>query len=161
MHGWCPIRAGVKTALAAPHNAVALRRDLRRRVSDPELGYHEMGSLPAARRSRVVVQSKKSASKAVGEESAKRRFIRAKPDPLDYAALQLKDAGTFAPDMVGLIVDEAPMGGASIVVLATPKIKEGQLVRLKVGRLSPLRAEVRWVKPVEKDLLRVGFQFLE
>jgi len=24
MHGWCPIRAGVKTALAAPHNAVAL-----------------------------------------------------------------------------------------------------------------------------------------
>jgi len=25
MYGWCPIRAGVKTALAAPHNAVALR----------------------------------------------------------------------------------------------------------------------------------------
>jgi hypothetical protein len=91
----------------------------------------------------------------------KRRYIRARPDPLDDAHIQFGVTAEFAPDAVGLIVDEAPMGGASIVILNTNKIHEGLECRVKIGRLQALRAQVRWIRELDKDVIRVGLRFLE
>jgi hypothetical protein len=91
----------------------------------------------------------------------KRRYIRARPDPLDHAEIQFGVSPEFKPDAVGLIVDEAPMGGASVVILSTSKVHEGLECRVKVGRLQPLRAQVRWIRELDKEILRVGLRFLE
>ena len=53
------------------------------------------------------------------KEVIARRYIRAKPDPLDVAYISFNEdhSSTFSPDIVGLIVDESAMGGCGVVVL--------------------------------------------
>jgi len=93
----------------------------------------------------------------------KRKHIRFKPDPLDYALVQFEVGGeqNFTPDVVGLIIDEAPMGGCGLILNATDLLQIEQQCVVKLGRLSPLRAVVRWRYEIDGKLIRVGFEFLE
>lgn len=100
---------------------------------------------------------------ATRDPLAKRRRIRFRPDPLDFAQIDSRPAasGRFEVDSVAIIVDEEPMGGCCVVMLDNPKLLEGAVCRVKVGRLDPLRAQVAWRKPLEAGIVRLGFEFLE
>jgi hypothetical protein len=97
-----------------------------------------------------------------GDASNKRRHIRFTPDPLDYAQISLDlDAATFTPDFVALIVEESPMGGCGLAMLQTDRVVSGTKLLAKVGRLTPLRSEVVWVRKVDDHIMRLGLRFLE
>jgi hypothetical protein len=95
--------------------------------------------------------------------SAKRRLIRFPGDPLDFALLDFgPDDRPFSPQQVALLVEEAPMGGCSLAVSAGgEQLVEGRGCRVKVGRMEPVRAEVRWARALDDRITRVGLQFLE
>jgi hypothetical protein len=91
-----------------------------------------------------------------------RSYLRFKPDPLDYAQIQLShDGEDFQPDMVALIVEEAPMGGCALVMHEHPAIAIDRICTIKLGGLTPLGARVVWIKELESDLIHVGYQFIE
>lgn len=96
------------------------------------------------------------------DPAAKRRRIRFRADPLEIAQVDFGPLdGPFTPSMSALIVEESPMAGCGLVLLQTPDCYIGAICRVKVGRLSPLRAEVRWQQLLGEDAMRVGFMFLE
>jgi hypothetical protein len=94
---------------------------------------------------------------------AKRRLIRFPGDPLDFALLDFGPGDRpFTPQQVALIVEEAPMGGCSLAVSAgEANLAEGRGCRVKVGRMEPVRAEIRWVRTLDERVTRLGLQFLE
>jgi hypothetical protein len=101
--------------------------------------------------------------KAAAEPSAvKRRHLRFRPDPMEYAQIAVRDLGApFTPEMVALVSEEAPMGGCGLVLMETPLLKVGDICRVKVGRIDPLRAQVMWRQAVESGIIRLGLKFLE
>ncbi len=96
------------------------------------------------------------------DQKAKRRHLRFKPDPLDVAYIMFSsDNKEFQPDVAGLIIEEAPLGGCGLAIRTTEKLQVGDQCSVKVGRLSPLKAEVSWRKNLDSQVIRVGFKFLE
>lgn len=93
---------------------------------------------------------------------SKRRHIRFKPDPMDYAQVDTRapSEGEFKAEMVALIVEEAPMGGVGLVMLDSGKLAKGGQCRVQVGRMAPLPAEVVWVKNIDEGIVRVGLKYL-
>ena len=53
------------------------------------------------------------------------------------------------------------MNGCGLVLHTVPRLQVGERCVIKLGKLAPLRAIVRWRKPLEEDLLRIGFEFME
>ncbi len=91
-----------------------------------------------------------------------RKHIRFKPDPLDYAVIDTDiEQPQFKGKFVGLIIDESPMGGCSLVALNFQKLEAAQEIKIKVGRLDPMPAVIRWVKEIQPDVFRYGVEFLE
>ena len=98
------------------------------------------------------------------EESSKhtRKHIRFRPDANDVAYIDTKiGSDTFESDFVALIIEESPMGGCGIMCLDHFTLEPGMRVRIKVGKLHPLLAEVMWAKNEIKDVKRYGLKFLE
>jgi hypothetical protein len=94
--------------------------------------------------------------------AVKRRHLRFRPDPMEYALVAVQNLGApFTPELVALVSEEAPMGGCGLVLLETPQLKVGDVCRVKVGRIDPLRAQVMWRKAVEPGIIRLGLKFLE
>lgn len=91
-----------------------------------------------------------------------RKYIRFEPDPLDYALIDFKlNFGEFRPEIIALIVDEAPLGGCGLVIKKIDDLKIQQACVIKVGRMAPIAAEVAWFKKLEDDLMRIGIKYLE
>lgn len=91
----------------------------------------------------------------------KRKYIRAAPDPNEYVQIDRNIEGKFSFDYAGLVVEESPFSGCSIVCLDSIGLNEGDLCRLKVGNMSPLKSKVVWVKKLDDRVNRLGIQFLE
>ncbi|MBF0442297.1 MAG: PilZ domain-containing protein [Oligoflexales bacterium] len=92
----------------------------------------------------------------------KRKHIRFKPEPNQFAQIDKKTEGEqFTFEYVALIVDMAPMGGCSLIVTKQINLDVGHRCRIKLGEMSPLLAEVVWIRDIEKDFFRYGFRFLE
>ena len=94
----------------------------------------------------------------------KRKYIRFEPEPLDYAKIDLGTSGvksvSFNPNTVGLIIDEA-YGGCSIVMVTTHKVRVGDVYKVQLGGFSPLKDEVKHITPLDSNIVKLGFQFLE
>lgn len=89
------------------------------------------------------------------------QHMRFKPDPMDAAMVDLKaSTPAFEPTMSCLILNESFSGCALVIPTAFP-ISEGTFMRVKVGRMEPLRAEVVWTQRLDDELLKVGIRFLE
>lgn len=96
------------------------------------------------------------------DNSNKRKYIRFKPDPMAYCEIDMNLAPKpFQAQSIGLIVNESPMGGCSIITLDFVKLTLGDRCRLKVGELAPLMAEVVWTREMDDHVIRYGFKFLE
>lgn len=96
-------------------------------------------------------------------ESEKRRFIRFAADPGQIAEIDLfpqRPQGEFQPNAVGLILDES-FKGCGLVILQTEKLQVGEKVKIKVGKLHPLKAQVRWRAQIDPRVLKIGLEFLE
>jgi hypothetical protein len=92
-----------------------------------------------------------------------RKSIRFQPDPLAVAHLDVSSADDieFQPTMVALIMDEAPLSGCGLVMKSFGSLKPGLCLRIKVGEMAPLIGTVRWVRPLDHTISRVGIEFLE
>ena len=92
----------------------------------------------------------------------KRRHIRFQPDSGDYVQID-KDPNSleFNFQEVALLVEESPLGGFSIACLKTVELAMGNVHRFKVGKMSPLKAEVVWARDLDEKLARYGLRFLE
>lgn len=97
------------------------------------------------------------------DPKSKRRSIRFAPDSGTYAKIDLEAAredGSFQPSVVALVPEESAKG-VGLVVLTTNDLQVGAFCKIQVGKLQPLRAEVRWRQDVDPGILRLGLLYLE
>lgn len=100
-------------------------------------------------------------------ENEKRRFLRFEPEEIEIALLQFAEAEPddffFEAETAGLVIEEA-YGGCALAVLRKTlpdDAGEGRRLQIKVARLGPMRAEIRWVQPLDDDVSRIGIQYLD
>ena len=96
-----------------------------------------------------------------------RRYLRFRPEDVEIAWIQFTDRAPgmieFEADAAGLVVEEA-YGGCGLVVLGAAdaeSIGEGVPCLVRVNSIGPLRAEVRWVKVLDKDVAKIGIEYIE
>ena len=91
-----------------------------------------------------------------------RKHIRYRPDPLTYALIdEVSDSSDFAPKHIALVVDES-LGGCGLIVVGNDQfLPLASHCRVKVGELSPLKAEVAWRCQLDDVTVRLGLAFLE
>lgn len=91
----------------------------------------------------------------------KRGSVRFEPETNSIAYV---DAGSsdkaFAPQFVAIVLDES-YRGARLAIKANAKIKEEGLIRVQIGQMAPLIAQVRWRKDHTPKLIEIGVKFLE
>lgn len=91
----------------------------------------------------------------------KRKFIRFQPDQFDVAFVEFSPSErAFNPSHVALILDEAH-GGCGLVITLSKKPRKGDLVRVKVGKLSPLIGDLVWVKKLTDHVYQIGIEYKE
>ena len=90
------------------------------------------------------------------------QHLRFKPDPMDQAFVEFRVADTaqFQPQCCALIINES-FSGSALVLQSQDTILPEKEIRVKIGKLEPMRAQIVWVKILEKDLYKIGVQFLE
>lgn len=111
--------------------------------------------------------------KIVEKENDNRSHIRFNPDTFDIAILGSKvedfsdyDESTsdFSGERVALISNES-YSGCSLVVHfkgdVSVYLNAGEVHFIKVGRLNPMKAEVKWKKILGDQVIHVGFEYLE
>ncbi len=89
-----------------------------------------------------------------------RKHIRFEPDIGTVALIDVNLNGQFNPTINGLTLQES-YGGAALLVASSIGLKETEIVRIKVGDLHVMHAEIRWVKSLESTVYKVGVQYLE
>ena len=93
---------------------------------------------------------------------SKRKHVRFRPDPNDVAYIDTKTTSEeFNSEFAALIVEESPMGGCGVICLDYVELKNGDEIKIKVGKLHPLLAEVMWSDILAKGVKRYGIKFLE
>jgi hypothetical protein len=107
----------------------------------------------------------KSLSKAAAKAAAKLNFekrahLRFKPDLGDYGLIDLEPNKNFAPSIMALLLNESYSGCAMLTVLEKP-IDKGMKVKVKAGRLAEMMAEVMWIHPIDENIFKIGFRYLE
>lgn len=88
-------------------------------------------------------------------ESTKRQ-IRFNADENTFITVVFPDKTKFG----GLCIDES-YNGCSGVFVKNSFFKKDLDCHLKVGKLHLIVSKIRWIKDVDKDLIRVGFEFEE
>lgn len=98
----------------------------------------------------------------MNQTQQKRKYLRYPSSPLDVGHVHLNlQQEEFAPDYVGLIIEQSAIGGCCLAILNPDQLKEKQKCRVKLGELPPILAEVRWLRPLDTGINLIGFQFLE
>lgn len=64
----------------------------------------------------------------------------------------------FNPGIVGLVIDEAAKGCGAII-LTHRQIAEGDFCKVKVGRLAPIKAEIKWIKQLDAQVMKIGLLY--
>ncbi|NKI34512.1 hypothetical protein HFP89_04955 [Wenzhouxiangella sp. XN79A] len=95
----------------------------------------------------------------------KRRYMRFEPDEVVIAEVQFIDAEPddrfFKPRLAGPVLDES-YDGCALVALrhALPDgVTEGSLCLIKLNRMGPMRAEVRWIRALDDDVCKIGVHY--
>lgn len=66
----------------------------------------------------------------------------------------------FKPAFAALVVNEA-LAGCALVTLRQHWLKDGMVFMVKVERLAPLKAQIRWVRDLGEGVVKLGVAFLE
>lgn len=95
----------------------------------------------------------------IGMEKKKRASFRFTAEPGTLVQIQQPAAGN--EPIFGLAVDEAYRGCSFVITGKKPLWKEGEILKLKVGKLAAMLGEIRWIKKVEKNIWTIGVRYLE
>ena len=90
---------------------------------------------------------------------AKPRRIRFMPDQNTVAELGFEMPDGRNVMLFGLVLNESQTGCA-IVLVTNEKIRQDDPCLQKIGKLPQGRAVVRWVTLIEKNLMKVGIEYL-
>ena len=71
-----------------------------------------------------------------------------------------EDKRHFTPVLSALIVNEA-LTGCGLIALHQDWLKEGMVCMVRVDRLGPLTAEIRWIRELGEGVSKIGVEFLE
>jgi len=100
-------------------------------------------------------------------KAGQRKHMRFRPDQVEVALIQFSEAEPedffFQAESAGLVLEEA-YGGCGLVMLShfdAIEPVEGMRCQVKVGKIGPLRAEIRWVKKLDDDVARIGIEYLD
>lgn len=93
----------------------------------------------------------------------KRRNIRFAPEDSTIALIEVAPFPTskaFKPSVTGLVFSESH-GGCGVVVVGAEDLKAGSMCKIQVGKLAPMKAEIRWRKDLDDSLAKLGLMYLE
>jgi hypothetical protein len=91
----------------------------------------------------------------------RRKHVRFEPDSMTYAQIDLDaEHAEFRPTHIGLLIEEGHKG-CGCAVSSRTQLKKGAFCKIKAGELPVFKSEVRWVIRLDKDILKVGFEYLE
>ncbi len=90
----------------------------------------------------------------------KRSYTRFKADAGTLALIDIKKGEKFHPELVGLVFEEA-YKGCGIIVLAAEELQIGQIIKVAVGKLKALKAEVCWRIQLDSNVIKIGIKYLE
>ncbi|MCB0413958.1 MAG: hypothetical protein KDD50_06470 [Bdellovibrionales bacterium] len=88
-------------------------------------------------------------------EKKDKRAIRFSPDKNTLVWVSLEEDSENK--LVGLAINES-YKGVSAAFLKNFNLKVGESFLIAVGSLAPVKAELRWIKDLDDDLVRVGFE---
>ncbi|WP_295446310.1 hypothetical protein [uncultured Thiodictyon sp.] len=71
-----------------------------------------------------------------------------------------EDKNQFTPALSALIVNEA-LTGCGLITHNQDWIKQGMICMVRVDRLAPLQAEIRWVRDLGEGVSKIGVEYLE
>ncbi|MBL7670490.1 MAG: hypothetical protein JNM39_08385 [Bdellovibrionaceae bacterium] len=89
-----------------------------------------------------------------------RKSTRFQPDPMTIAQLDFATGKEFRPTLIGLVINES-YTGCAIVLVTDEAPKKDLKLKIKVGALSPLKAQIAWIKNLEENIYKVGIRLLE
>ncbi len=88
-------------------------------------------------------------------------YTRFKSDKLDYALIDLNAKGkSFNPDVVALLINES-FTGCAVLITHDDYLKNGAKVKVKVGHIDPIPAQIVWVKILEENIQKIGLRYLD
>ena len=91
----------------------------------------------------------------------KRNSTRFTSEPQTIAHIDFEmTTAKFVSGAACLPYSEA-MKGCALISRKIKGLKEGHICRVKVGEMAPLRAEVAWIKTIDRDVIKIGFKYLE
>ncbi|TVQ36051.1 MAG: hypothetical protein EA370_08820 [Wenzhouxiangella sp.] len=100
-------------------------------------------------------------------QSEQRRHLRFPPPEWEIALIQCSDAPVsedeFEPDIAGLVMEESHVGCGLVVIerLLEDRLASGDRCMVKVARLGIVLAQVRWIRPMEGGVARLGLHYLD
>ena len=94
-----------------------------------------------------------------------RKHIRFVPDSGTIAEIDVSssDVESFSPTISGLVFEES-FKGCGLTLLrtaATQGFKVDMQFLIRVGKIGPLYAEVRWRKDLDEKVMNIGVYFLD
>ena len=94
------------------------------------------------------------------KDPIKRKYFRYMPKPFIYVLITKGgEEEQFQTEFAGLIIQEA-YGGCGIVTSLDLPVKKHDIVIMKSSDMPTARAEVRWRKKLDKDLIKIGVKYL-
>jgi hypothetical protein len=76
------------------------------------------------------------------------------------AYIDLKNGKEFAPSLVAMVINES-FTGCAVVLASDVPLKKDMKIKIKVGNLEPMKAQVAWFKTLEENIHKVGVKLLE
>ncbi len=109
----------------------------------------------------ITANQKNSSDSKNKSAKNKRKGVRFFSDPGTFALIDIRPKKKdFAPEFRALVVTES-FKGCSLVIVNALLFVTGDKVKVKVGELSPLLAEIRWSVELDDGIQKLGLMFLE
>ncbi|MBN8537819.1 MAG: hypothetical protein J0M15_12265 [Deltaproteobacteria bacterium] len=90
-----------------------------------------------------------------------RKFTRFQPDENSVALVDFKaTTKEFNPTLTALILNES-YSGCSILLACNDLVKLNSKLKIKIGNLHTMKAEVVWCKVLEENIQKIGIKLLE
>jgi hypothetical protein len=91
----------------------------------------------------------------------KRKNIRFKPEGSTLAWIDLNPASAqFTPQVKALTFSESA-GGCGLVVLINDFFTADSKLKVQIGELKPLVAEICWIQELDADVCKVGLRYVD
>jgi len=88
------------------------------------------------------------------------KHIRFSPDPGAEAAIDIDCDEKFRPRITARVINES-FGGCRVQASGHLPFCPGYRIRIRVGRLDPLLAEIRWVRLDPEGHVHLGIMYLD